>query len=102
MFWKIWTQNLKLLTKNWKSYRFVFKINGLKYPIALGVAFTATLLAYIWFSDSRYFAIFSHWTENNLPFLYFSVFFIKILGVIWPPLPRGVFTIAMVNLIRSF
>jgi len=55
-----------------------------------------TLLAYMWFTQSAYFPTFLEWSERNIVLYYFILIFSKIIGIIWPPIPGGVFTLGSI------
>ena len=75
------------------------KLKNHKHVIFFGAAFVATFLFYLWFVHSPHFAVFKIWSESNL-ILYISVlFFIKVIGIIWPPIPGGIFTLASVPIL---
>jgi uncharacterized membrane protein YdjX (TVP38/TMEM64 family) len=69
------------------------------YVALLGIGFLVTLGAYFWFARSPYFEPFSLWTQSNLVLFYVFLFFVKAIGLIWPPLPGGVFTLGAIPLI---
>jgi uncharacterized membrane protein YdjX (TVP38/TMEM64 family) len=75
------------------------KIKTYKHIIVFILASIVTVLLYIWFSNSIYFEGFKHWSQSNL-ILYISILLlIKIVGIIWPPIPGGIFTIASIPII---
>jgi len=62
-------------------------------------AATCTLIFYFWFIQTPYFEDFKIWSEANI-IIYVSVLLlIKITGIIWPPLPGGIFTIASIPIL---
>ena len=64
--------------------------------IWLILGFVITAGAYYWFIKSIYFVDFLAWTEQHT-ILYFSVLvLIKIIAIVWPPLPGGIFTISAI------
>lgn len=67
-----------------------------KHLIILFLAFAATILGYAWFIHSAYFAGFQLWAQSNI-FLYVSLLvLIKVVGIIWPPIPGGVLTLGSI------
>lgn len=64
--------------------------------MALLVFGWGTLIFYLWFIHSPYFAGFVVWAQKNL-LIYFSVLlFIKIAGIVWPPIPGGLLTLGSI------
>ncbi len=49
-----------------------------------------------WFTKSPYYLLLDVWIQNNLVLYVFSICLIKILGILWPPLSGGVFTVASI------
>lgn len=62
----------------------------------------ATILAYLWFAKSSYFIVFTNWAQQNFIILFLILILIKIIGIIWPPLPGGVFTIGAIPVMGWF
>lgn len=58
-----------------------------------------TLLAYGWFIDTPYFASYKFWIEANIVAFILFLFLVKVIGIVWPPLPGGVFTLGAIPLI---
>ena len=65
----------------------------------LGAGILITFGAYYWFVKSPYFEPFNLWTQSNLVLFYVSLFVIKFVGLIWPPLPGGVFVLGSIPII---
>lgn len=58
-----------------------------------------TIVGYAWFSRQPSFQLFMDWAQANF-WLYVSILIIiKILAVVWPPLPGGLFTIGSIPII---
>ena len=75
------------------------KLKSHKQIILLVGASVITLLFYLWFAHSQYFEGFKTWSQSNI-ILYVSVLLlIKIIGIIWPPIPGGIFTLASVPIL---
>ena len=75
------------------------KIKNHKHIIFFGAAFGGTFLAYLWFVQTPYFETFKLWSQGNLA-LYFAILaLIKVIGIIWPPLPGGIFTLASIPIL---
>ncbi len=59
-------------------------------------------VAYIWFMRQPVFDDFIVWSQQNF-LLYFGVLvFIKIIAIVWPPLPGGLLTLASIPVIGWF
>ena len=72
------------------------KLKTHKHVIVLIAAFAATVILYVWFLHSRYFDGFKFWSQNNI-WLYIPLLaFMKIIGIVWPPIPGGVFTLGSI------
>lgn len=78
------------------------KIKSKKYLILAILVTLATILVYYLFSKSVYFEIFTSWSRQNLFLFIIVLFFLKIMGIVWPPLPGGVFTLAAIPFIGWF
>jgi len=72
------------------------------YILILGAGFLITFGAYFWFTRSPYFEPFKIWTESNIVLFYIFLFFIKVTGIVWPPLPGGIFVLGSIPLIGWF
>lgn len=58
--------------------------------------FVVTILGFYWFFKSVYYPIVDAWVKQNI-FLYVTVLFIyKSIGVLFPPLPAGIITMASI------
>lgn len=62
----------------------------------------ASIFVYYLFSKSIYFQIFFSWSRQNIGLFVIVLFLLKILGIVWPPLPGGVFTLAAIPFIGWF
>lgn len=75
------------------------KIKSKKF-LALAVIVTVgTMVLYYLFSKSTYFEVFFSWSQQNLILFTIILFLLKVLGIAWPPLPGGVFTLAAIPFI---
>ena len=54
---------------------------------------------YIWFANSDYFNVIFEWSKQNKLLLILSIIVIKILGIVWPPIPGAVFSLASIPLL---
>ncbi len=75
---------------------------SLYYVFAFVLAFVGTIALYWWFKDSVYFDGFTLWASSNALLLGVSLVVIKIIGIVWPPLPGAVFTLASIPFLGWF
>lgn len=72
------------------------KKGSVLYSLGLTLIFVLSLGLIYWFFRSPYFSIVDTWIKSNL-ILYVSVLFIyKAIGVLFPPIPAGVVTMASI------
>jgi len=69
------------------------------YLYTFGAGFLVTFLLYFWFVHSWYFVPFEVWVQGNLLLFSLFLFGIKVIGIVWPPLPGGLFVLGSVPLI---
>lgn len=55
-----------------------------------------TLAFYLWFINSFYFAGFLVWSQKNIVFYYSTLALLKVVGIVWPPLPGGLLTLGSI------
>ena len=72
------------------------KIKNYKHIIFVAIGMAATILAYWWFIKTPYFEVFKSWSRQNFILYFLVLVTIKVVGLIWPPLPGGVFTIGSI------
>lgn len=70
-----------------------------KHLLFIGLFSILTLLSYVWFSKTTYFESFAVWTQNNLLLFVVTLWIIKFVGVIWPPIPGGLLTLGAIPII---
>lgn len=75
------------------------KLKTHKHIIIFVVASLATVLFYIWFINSPYFEELKNWSQDNLILYIIILLLLKIIGIIWPPIPGGVLTLASIPII---
>lgn len=63
--------------------------------VALTVAFFA------WLVSSSYFFQFKEWSQQNFAVYFTILVFLKVIGLVWPPLPGGVLTIGSIPVIGA-
>jgi len=59
----------------------------------------ATIALYLIFISSRYYEVFMLWAQNNIYLLFFIIVLIKIVGIIWPPIPGGFLSLGAIPFI---
>src|SRR3989337_132416 len=55
-----------------------------------------SVVLYLWFIKLPIFQHFVLWVQQNLLLYFLFLLFIKILGILWPPLPGGLFTLGSI------
>ncbi len=78
------------------------KIKSKKYLILLILVTIVTLFLYYLFSKSIYFQIIYSWSKQNIVLFLAVLFSLKVLGIVWPPLPGGIFTMGAIPFIGWF
>jgi|SRR3989344_1175618 len=76
--------------------------NKYLYFVLLAGAWIATVILYLWFTRTPYFELFNEWIRQNLLIFYISLIAIKIIAIVWPPLPGSLFTLGVIPLIGWF
>lgn len=71
-------------------------IKSYKHLIIIFAGILVTGLGYLWFYGSPYFEQLSVWAQSHLIALSVALVFIKIIGIIWPPIPGGIFTLGAI------
>jgi uncharacterized membrane protein YdjX (TVP38/TMEM64 family) len=69
------------------------------YLTGLLIFWLATIGLYFWFTKSPYFESFNLWTRQNLLLFYATLLTAKVLAIVWPPLPGGLFTLGSIPFI---
>ena len=67
-----------------------------KHLLALFVFGFGTLIFYLWFIKSPHFSGFVAWSQQNIILYYFVLVVLKIVGIIWPPIPGGLLTLGSI------
>lgn len=70
-----------------------------KHLFILAGGIVATIAAYVAFYHSIYFDIFSQWAAGHLLGLFIALVVIKTIGIIWPPIPGGIFTLGAIPIL---
>ncbi len=63
--------------------------------IFVGV-FILTMALFYWFSKTPYFLSLDSWIKTNLALYVTSLFIVKVIGILWPPISGGIFTLASI------
>src|SRR3989344_2314189 len=74
-------------------------IKNNKQLIIIGAFSIVTFISYIWFSKTSYFEMFALWSQRNKILFIGILLLIKFVGVIWPPIPGGLFTLGAIPII---
>ena len=64
--------------------------------IIFSLAAVVSIVAYIIFVRSEYFTVFQVWVSEYKTTYYFILISVKIIGIVWPPIPGGVFTLGSI------
>ena len=77
------------------------KLNLKQYSYLLGTGgvLVVTIIAYSLFARTEYFQSVLTWSADNLALFIFILVLIKIIGILWPPIPGIVFTVAAVPIV---
>ena len=60
-----------------------------------------SVVLYLWFIKLPIFQHFVLWVQQNLLLYFLFLIFLKILGIVWPPLPGGLFTLGSIPAIDA-
>jgi uncharacterized membrane protein YdjX (TVP38/TMEM64 family) len=66
------------------------------------VASVASFVIYIWFLKTPYFVPILEWCHSNYWLLMAMIVLLKVIGIIWPPLPGGLAAIAVIPIVGFF
>lgn len=69
------------------------------YIVLFIAIFWVTLLFFRWLMSSSYFIGIENWIDKNLVLFVIGLFFYKSLGLLWPPIPSGLFTLLSIPFI---
>ena len=75
------------------------EIKNYKHLYTLALLIILTIIAYTWLLNSEYFDPFLKWSRQNIVLFYSVLLFLKIFGIVWPPLPGGLLTIGSIPII---
>ncbi len=71
-------------------------VKNYKHLLALFLFGFGTLVFYLWFINSSHFPGFLVWSQGNIIFYYFVLVLLKVIGIIWPPIPGGLLTLGSI------
>lgn len=75
------------------------KLKSSKQLVFLAVGFLITIIAYLWFIKTPFFQSFTVWSQHNLLVFLITLLAIKVLGIVWPPIPGGILTLGAIPII---
>lgn len=91
---------VKRVTRTKTPYTlFSMTLKNKKNSILLVGLFILFLFLYVWFIKTPYFYQLEMWSQQNSLLYFIFLTIIKILSIVWPPLPGGVFTYASIPLL---
>ena len=67
-------------------------------PVLIGT-WILTVILYFWFIKTSYFETFNLWTQQNLLVFYLTLFSVKVIAIVWPPIPGSLLTLGSISLI---
>ena len=76
--------------------------NTNKFTILMLAGVVVTVVACLAFIGSSYFAIFQAWSQVNSVLFFVVLVAVKILGIVWPPIPGGLLTIGAIPFLGWF
>jgi uncharacterized membrane protein YdjX (TVP38/TMEM64 family) len=75
------------------------EIKSYKHIISIALGFIITIALYFAFLHSPYFEIVKTWATGNVLLLSFILTIIKIVGIVWPPIPGGLLTLGAIPIL---
>lgn len=76
-----------------------FNLKQYSYLLGTGGVLFITVIAYSMFAKTEHFQSVLDWSADNLILFVFILISIKIIGILWPPLPGIVFSVAAVPIV---
>jgi len=70
-----------------------------KHLFIWGVFLFIFFILYIWLQNTLYFKYILKWAKNNKGLLITVIIFIKIIGIVWPPIPGALVSIAAIPIL---
>ena len=65
----------------------------------IGLGSLLVIISYIWFSKTVYFQALFDWAQQNLYLFIGTLYVIKVVGIIFPPIPGGLLTLGAIPFI---
>lgn len=65
----------------------------------MGAMIFITTIVYVWFIKSDYFNDFRKWSLSNILLFSTVLILLKIISIVWPPIPGGLITISAIPLV---
>lgn len=62
----------------------------------------ATIAGYMWLIGQPVFEVFVSWVQENFVLYFILLVCVKMIGIVWPPLPGGLFTLGSIPVIGWF
>lgn len=84
------------------TFKNIFSKDGTKILVLTLLAVVISVSVYLWFITTPSFALFETWVQGNLVLFYVFLVLTKTLGVVWPPLPGNLFTLASIPFLGWF
>ena len=78
------------------------KKNSVLYSSIIIFIFIASLVLVYWFIKSPYFSVVDAWVKTNIVLYVVALFIYKSIGVLFPPIPAGVVTLASIPFLGWF
>ncbi len=65
----------------------------------MGILYVGSIALYFWFVNTDFFPSFKAWSQQNVFITITVLIFVKILGIVWPPLPGGLLTLGAIPIL---
>lgn len=75
------------------------KFQGKKHIFFILLASVVTLISYFLFIQTPLFQEFSEWSRQNFLLFITTLLIIKVVGIVWPPIPGGLLTLGAIPII---
>lgn len=69
--------------------------NTIVFFLVLGIF----ILLYLWFYNSAYFRYIQNWASENIFLFLIFLVIVKVISIVWPPMPGGLFTLGAVPIV---
>ena len=84
------------ISRNSMTFKNIFSKDGTKILVVTSLVIGISVVAYLWFIKTPSFALFETWVQGNFVLFYIFLVLTKVIGVVWPPLPGSLFTLASI------